>query len=350
MASTSITGRAACGTAVLPRRVKILAEALHDAEHKWGYDALRLIGRDELPQWIHSSRYQAALYDAKGAHLNPLKLAQGLASTIEAAGGGIYEQSQVLDYQQAGSGYVARTEQGEVRCDVLVLACNAYRPPRPRPGAPPVAGWFLSGSHGTAGRRPRPLAAAAQQLRDRQPVRPRLLPPDPGPPPAVRRRLHLPGRYSRMSPAPPAHTWSVFPQLAGVAIDYAWGGHIDCSIQRTPDVGRADQRYWLQGFSGHGVLPTLAAARAVSDAILGDDDLLTLYQGIDNGHFPAVTCWRHRWRPPPRPGTGCGTASEGQNDAGNLGLRGLPSGPRSSHSRSGLLSCTCQNPCPSNSP
>lgn len=113
-------------TAVLPRRVKILAEALHDAEHKWGYDALRLIGRDELPQWIHSSRYQAALYDAKGAHLNPLKLAQGLASTIEAAGGGIYEQSQVLDYQQAGSGYVARTEQGEVRCDVLVLACNAY--------------------------------------------------------------------------------------------------------------------------------------------------------------------------------------------------------------------------------
>jgi hypothetical protein len=47
-------------TAVLPRRVKMLEEALHDAEHKWGYDALRLIGRDELPQWIDSPRYQAA--------------------------------------------------------------------------------------------------------------------------------------------------------------------------------------------------------------------------------------------------------------------------------------------------
>ncbi|MNH17013.1 hypothetical protein D3C79_766660 [compost metagenome] len=34
------------------------------------------------------------------------------------------------------------------------------------------------------------------------------------------------------------------------------------------------------------MLPTLAAARAVSDAILGDDDLLALYQGIDNGRFP----------------------------------------------------------------
>ena len=113
-------------TAVLPRRVKMLEEALHDAQAKWGYDALRLIGRDELPQWIDSPRYQAALYDAKGAHLNPLKLAQGLASTIEAAGGHIFEQSQVLDYQQTGNGYVTRTDHGEVHSQALVLACNAY--------------------------------------------------------------------------------------------------------------------------------------------------------------------------------------------------------------------------------
>ncbi|WP_312154078.1 FAD-binding oxidoreductase, partial [Pseudomonas sp.] len=78
----------------------------------------------------------------------------------------------------------------------------------------------------------------------------------------------------------------VFPQLTGVALEHAWGGHIDCSIQRTPDIGRQGQRYWLQGFSGHGVLPTLAGARAVSDAILGDEQLLSLYQGIDNGRFP----------------------------------------------------------------
>jgi glycine/D-amino acid oxidase-like deaminating enzyme len=113
-------------TSVLPRRVKMLEQALLDAEQKWGYQALRLIGRDELPQWIDSPRYQAALYDAKGAHLNPLKLAQGLASAIEAAGGRIFEQSQVLDYQQSANGYIARTDHGEVHGEVLVLACNAY--------------------------------------------------------------------------------------------------------------------------------------------------------------------------------------------------------------------------------
>ena len=78
----------------------------------------------------------------------------------------------------------------------------------------------------------------------------------------------------------------VFPQLRGVELEYGWGGHIDVSMKRTPDIGRQGQRYWLQGFSGHGVLPTLAGARAVSDAILGDDDLLALYQAIDNPRFP----------------------------------------------------------------
>ena len=78
----------------------------------------------------------------------------------------------------------------------------------------------------------------------------------------------------------------MFPQLKGVDIEFAWGGHIDLTINRTPDVGGERNRYWLQGYSGHGVLPTLAAARAVSDAILGDADELALYQGLSNGSFP----------------------------------------------------------------
>lgn len=78
----------------------------------------------------------------------------------------------------------------------------------------------------------------------------------------------------------------MFPQLRGVELEFAWGGHIDVSMKRTPDIGCQGQRYWLQGFSGHGILPTLAGARAVADAILGEDDLLALYQGIDNPRFP----------------------------------------------------------------
>jgi glycine/D-amino acid oxidase-like deaminating enzyme len=39
------------------------------------------------------------------AHLNPLKLALGLAAAIERAGGRIHEQSKALSYRQEGDGF-----------------------------------------------------------------------------------------------------------------------------------------------------------------------------------------------------------------------------------------------------
>jgi len=275
-------------SAVLPRRVALLEQARREAEAKYGYDCLRLIGRDELPEWIDSPRYRAALYDPNGAHLNPLKLAQGLASAIEAAGGRIFEQSQVLSYHEHAGGFVARTGSAEVRSQVLVLACNAYIDRLDRALAQrllPVGSYQVA----TA-----PLDADfANSLLPRNscvidnqfiPDYLRLTPDH---------RLLFGGGCTYLGGIPKdvaattrPYLERVFPQLRGVAIEHAWGGHIDCSIQRTPDIGRQGQRYWLQGFSGHGVLPTLAGARAVSDAILGDDELLALYQGIDNGRFP----------------------------------------------------------------
>ncbi|WP_410959879.1 NAD(P)/FAD-dependent oxidoreductase, partial [Salmonella sp. SAL4362] len=68
----------------------------------------------------------AGLYDPHAAHLNPLKLAFGLAAAIERAGGRIHERTRALNYREEGDGYRVRTEHGEIRCAALVLACNAY--------------------------------------------------------------------------------------------------------------------------------------------------------------------------------------------------------------------------------
>jgi len=275
-------------TAVLPRRVGMLREAQREASEKWGYDELQLIEREALPEWIDSPRYQAALYDPQGAHLNPLKLAQGLASAIEEAGGRLYEQTRVLDYRETANGFIARTEHGEVRSDVLVLACNAYIDKLDRQlsrrllpvGSYQVATVPLDPAFA------RSLLPHNSCVIDNQFVPDYFrLTPD--------HRLLFGGGCTYLGGIPQdvaAATRPVleraFPQLRGVAIEHAWGGHLDCSLRRTPDIGRSGQRYWLQGFSGHGVLPTLAGARAVSDAILGDNDLLALYQAIDNGRFP----------------------------------------------------------------
>ncbi len=280
--------RGSLWTAVRESRVQQLREAQQEARSKWGDDQVRFIDRDELAQWIGSPRYRAALYDPRGAHLNPLKLAQGLASAIEQAGGWLYEQSQVLDYRRQGDGFVARTAQGEVSCQVLVLACNAYLDGLDRGISSRV---LPVGSYQVA---TEPLdAALAESLLPRNscvidnqfvPDYFRLTP--------DHRLLfgggctYLGGIPKDVAQATRPYLERTFPQLKGVPLDYAWGGHIDISMKRTPDVGRDGQCYWLQGFSGHGVLPTLAAARAVSDAIGGDSRLLNLYQALDNPRFP----------------------------------------------------------------
>lgn len=280
--------RGAIYTAVLPRRVRLLQENFDDAVHKWGYEHLRFIPREELPQWIASPRYLAALYDAGAAHLNPLKLAQGLASAIERAGGRIYEQSQVLDYRETAEGFVARTALGEVHADVLVLACNAYIDGLDRSLSKRL---LPVGSYQVATAPLDPQLARSLFPRGTCAIDNQFVPdyfrvtPD--------NRLlfgggctYLGGIPKDVAAATRPYLERVFPQLRGVPIDYGWGGHIDCTMHRTPDVGRQGQRYWLQGFSGHGILPTLAAARAVSDAILGEDRLLNLYQALDNPRFP----------------------------------------------------------------
>ena len=48
------------------------------------------------------------------------------AEEIERAGGHIHEQSKALNYREEGGRYVVSTERGQIRADVLVLACNAY--------------------------------------------------------------------------------------------------------------------------------------------------------------------------------------------------------------------------------
>jgi glycine/D-amino acid oxidase-like deaminating enzyme len=275
-------------TSVMPRRNAILHEWQHEASHKWGHDALQFIPREALPYWVASDRYQAGLYDPEGGHLNPLKLALGLAAAIEAAGGRIYEHSKALSYRQEGQGYVLKTEQGSVRADVLVLACNAYideLDPALAKRVLPVGTYQVA----TA-----PLGAAQAKallptnacVTDNQFVLDYFrVTPD--------HRLlfgggctYLGGMPKDIASATRPFLERVFPQLAGVPIEFAWGGHIDITLKRTPDIGGADNRYWLQGYSGHGVLPTLAGARAVSDAILGNADLLNLYQGLNNPGFP----------------------------------------------------------------
>ncbi|WP_322978034.1 FAD-binding oxidoreductase [Pseudomonas sp. C11] len=275
-------------TAVLPRRVALLHEWQEEAAYKWGHRALQFVSREQMPQWVASERYQAGLYDPEAGHLNPLKLALGLAEAFVRAGGQIFEQSRALSQNKQGEGYRVRTEQGSVQADQLVLACNNYidaLEPRLARRILPVGTYQIAtaplGAERAEALLPRNACVTDNQFvldYFRRTPDHRLL--------FGGGCTYLGGLPKDMAAATRPFLERVFPQLSGVAIDFAWGGHIDITRARTPDIGGENGRYWLQGFSGHGVLPTLAAARAVSDAILGNDDELALYQQLRNPAFP----------------------------------------------------------------
>jgi gamma-glutamylputrescine oxidase len=108
------------------------------------------------------------------------------------------------------------------------------------------------------------------------------------------RRLLFGGRcnYSNRDPSDIRATLrprmvEVFPQLAGVALDFAWGGKIDIVISRVPAIGRLEPNvYYMQGYCGHGVNATHIAGQIVADAISGTMERLDLFERIRHVRLP----------------------------------------------------------------
>ena len=85
----------------------------------------------------------------------------------------------------------------------------------------------------------------------------------------------------------------VFPQLADVRVDYAWGGFVDVTRNRAPDFGAIDPTFfYVQGFSGHGVALTGIAGRVIADAIAGDARAFDLFSRVRHRRFPGSAAWR----------------------------------------------------------
>lgn len=275
-------------TSVLKRRVGLLHEWQHEAASKWGYDRLQYIERASLPYWVGSERYQAGLFDPEGGHLHPLKLALGLVRAIESAGGRIFEQTRALTYREVGNRMEVSTERGVIRCDALVLACNAYidrLEPRLMQRVLPV-GSFVVVTEPLAPEQAQAMLPRNACVTDNQFVLDyfRL---------TADNRLLFGGGCTYLGGIPrdirkviQPRLLQVFPALKGTRLDYAWGGHIDITMNRTPDIGRRGNVYWMQGFSGHGVLPTCAAARAVSDSLTGNNDYMDIFMRLHHPPFP----------------------------------------------------------------
>ncbi|HEX5757400.1 MAG TPA: FAD-binding oxidoreductase, partial [Arenimonas sp.] len=86
---------------------------------------------------------------------------------------------------------------------------------------------------------------------------------------------------------------AVFPQLAGVRIDYAWTGNFLLTLSRLPQVGRlAPNLYYSQGCSGHGVTFTHLIGRVLGEAIRGQAERFDAFARLPHLPFPGGRLFR----------------------------------------------------------
>jgi glycine/D-amino acid oxidase-like deaminating enzyme len=62
----------------------------------------------------------------------------------------------------------------------------------------------------------------------------------------------------------------IFPSLAGVRIDYCWGGLVDMTQDRLPHAGEHDGLFYSMGYSGHGTQMSVLMGQRMASVMAGD--------------------------------------------------------------------------------
>jgi len=249
------------------REQEVLAEA-------FGH-SVRLVDRAQQHEEVGSERYFGLLVDERSAGLNPASYVRGLGLGAVRSGAVVVERCRARRIARSGRGWTVATERGDVDAGDVLIATDAYTDG----AAPFLQRRFVPvGSYMIATERlPGGLAAA-------------LLP---------RRRMVFDSRhflhYFRLSAddrllfggraefSQPTEASTrraaaslrvgmlrVFPQLRGIAIEYAWSGRVAFTRDQMPHAGRIEGLYYAGGYCGHGVAMATYLGATIARRMAGE--------------------------------------------------------------------------------
>lgn len=281
-----VAGQMHC--AIQPRQREELLAWQREFERDYGYPSTRIVERQELSGFLATQRYCAGLLDTNGGHCHPLKYVLGLARAASEAGVTLHEGSPVTAVGR-GPLVTVQTATGAVRARYAVLCGNVGNIRLDRMLARKLIGvmtWIIA-TEPLGADRATALITNNMAVTDINWVLDYFRR-------SADHRLLFGGRvsYSGVDPASTARATrarmlKVYPQLAEAAIDYAWGGEVDITMSRAPHFGRLDPNlYFLQGFSGHGMVLTGMAGRLVAEAIAGQAERFDVYGRLRHRDFP----------------------------------------------------------------
>ncbi|WP_372740184.1 NAD(P)/FAD-dependent oxidoreductase [Neptunomonas sp.] len=281
----------------------VAAKKLHvssmqaSVEHKQqvlGYEAIGYVPRDEVQSMLGTDHFYAGEYWSEGVHLHPLNYALGLAEAAVKAGVHIYENSRVCHYEGGKNGRV-NTASGVVKARNILLACNGYLgklEPRVAAKIMPINNFMLATE-------PLSVELCRQINRDDVAVADskfvvnyfRL---------SADKRLLWGGGENYTTRFPQdirgfvrKYMLDVYPELAAVKIDYAWGGTLAITRNRMPHFARIDDNVFVaQGYSGHGVALATLGGKLMAEAVSGSSEKFDLFAKVPTPDFPGGTLLR----------------------------------------------------------
>jgi len=239
--------------------------------HNFGWQA-DVVQPQDMGRHINGGGYHGGIYDGEGGHFHPLNYALGLASAARIAGVDIFENSRVSPH--------------DISAEYTILATDTWIGEGDRDLGQytiPIMNYNIA----TA-----PLANADALLPSDAAVADsrfvlnyfRL---------SADKRMIFGGgeKYVQTPPADIAafvrkHMAEVFPAIADVPIDYAWGGAVGVTKNRLPHVGRKGNVFYAHGFSGHGALVTTLAGELMAEAVVGTMERFDVFAGLPQSRFP----------------------------------------------------------------
>ncbi|MER2605276.1 MAG: FAD-binding oxidoreductase [Siculibacillus sp.] len=271
-----------------PAYVAEMRDEVDHLVHRWGYHDVDLLTGPELARAIGTDVYFGGWRDRTAGHLHPLDYALGLARACEAAGVRVHEATRVTAIESEGGGRRVVTATGTVGAADVVIAANGLLDgldPEIDARVMPIRNYVLATE--PLGARADALIPGREAVADSRFV-------------VHYWRIDAAGRlvfgggerYGHGDPRDVAafvraHMLKIYPGLADVRIDYAWGGTLAVTMNRMPFFRRMRPGvYTACGYSGHGIAIATLAGRLLAEAIVGDTSRFDLMASIPARAFP----------------------------------------------------------------
>jgi gamma-glutamylputrescine oxidase len=231
--------------------------------------------------------YAGGIFEPDGGHLHPLRFCLGLARLAEDAGACLCENSPAQRITRCAEGFRVETSNATIIAREVILACNGYvegLEPEAHKRILPVKSFIIATEPLTPALQPLTGSWAAADDRFflrywRQSHDGRLLFGG-GDGYHQREDIDIAGKLRR-------NLAELYPHLAALRIDYAWGGNIALTLPRLPMVRRLTSGVLAAGgYSGNGLDKSLIAGRILASAIKGDDTRLAFLSRLPCRVFP----------------------------------------------------------------